>query len=321
MHRRSTSQSKTLKVFALAFIIFGWWFTLAPQQLGGPVTIAVVSGNSMVGLLESGDLIVAYRANEYHIGDSVLYERFGGYVVHNLVGVHPDGSFISKGVNNQLPDPWRVPKENIMGNMVFSAPGLGHEVQSFLKSPFSVGTTAVIAALLVIIPMHRTRNYGEAIRLGRTGAVERIRFKGHRTILFWAVTGLAVVSLAMLVVLTLNFVPFWPKIAFALVMFAVLSGAVLAVGMYLFDGVGLAEPQKSMVILGPTFHRLHPHLKLEAKEISVASAKELRVIKNQLDTNVLHRVMSSGEHEFIVCGHAENYVFRIQSSSSSSSSP
>ncbi len=320
MHRRSTSQSKTLKVFALAFIIFGWWFTLAPQQLGGPVTIAVVSGNSMVGVLESGDLIVAYRANEYHIGDSVLYERFGGYVIHSIVGVHPDGSFISRGVNNPLPDPWRVPKENIMGIMVFSAPGLGHEVQTFLKSPFSVGTTAVLAALLVIIPMQRTRNYGEAIKLGRLGAIERIRFRGHRTILFWGITGLAVISLAMLVVLTLNFVPFWPKIAIALVMFATLTGAVLAAGIYLFDGVGLLEPQKSMIILGPTFHRIHPHLKLEATAIPVNSAKELRTIKNQLNTNVLHRVLSTGEHEFIVCGHAENYVFKTQSSSSSSSS-
>jgi signal peptidase I len=315
MHRRSTSQSKSLRVFALAFIIFGWWFTLAPQQLGGPVTVAVVSGDSMVGSLESGDLIITYREDKYEIGQSVLYERFGGYVIHNLIGTNPDGSFISKGVNNQLPDPWRVPEENIMGVMIFSAPGLGHEIQSFLKSPFAVGVTAVLVSLLVIVPLHRSHNYGEAIKLGQTGATERIRFRGHRTILFWAVTGLAVVSLALLVVLAMNNVPFWPKIAIALIAFAVLTASLLTVGTYLFDGVGLSEPQKSMVILGPTFHRIHPHLKLEATVVPIDSAKELRSIKNDLNTAVLHRVLSSGEHEFIVCGHAQNYIFTSKSTS------
>ncbi len=312
MHRRPKSQSKTLKVVALAFIIFGWWLTLAPQQLGGPVTVAVVTGDSMLGVLEPGDLIVAYRADEYELGQSVLYERFGGYVIHNLVGYQPDGTFISKGVNNQLPDPWRVPKENIMGIMVFSAPGLGYEVQRFLKSPLAVGTTAVITALLVILPMHRSRSCGEAIKLSRQGAVERVRFRGHRTILFWALTGFAVVSLALLFVLVLGNVPFWPKLAIALFFFALLVAALLAAGIYLFDGVGLNEPAKSMVILGPTFHRMHPHLKLEAQVQTVATAKELRNIKNKLGTTVLHRVSSSGNHEFIVCGHAENFIYSCE---------
>jgi hypothetical protein len=70
-----------------------------------------------------------------------------------------------------------------------------------------------------------------------------------------------------------------------------------------------------MVILGPTFHRIHQHLKLEAAVVPVVSAKELRSIKNDLDTGVLHRVSSSGEHEFIVCGHAQNYIFTTKSSS------
>jgi len=199
--------------------------------------------------------------------------------------------------------------------MVLSAPGLGHEIQSFLKSPFAVGVTAVIVSLLVIIPLHKSRNYGEAIKLGQTGAVERIRFRGHRTFLFWAVTLLAVVSLALLVVLAMNNVPFWPRIAVALIAFGVLTGSLLAVGTFLFDGVGLPEPQKSMVILGPTFHRIHPHLKLEAAVVPIDSAKELRSIKNDLNTGVLHRVSGSGEHEFIVCAHAENYIFTAKSSS------
>jgi signal peptidase I len=309
MHRGQKSQRRTLKVFALAFLFFGWWLTLAPHQLGGPVSIAVVKGNSMVGTLESGDLLIAYRATEYKIGDDVLYERFGGYVIHQLVGLNPDGTYITKGVNNQAIDPWKVPKENILGVKVLIAPGLGKDIQTFLNSPFSVGLTAVLVSLIIIVPMNRTRRYGEARSIDHLKGTERVRFRGHRTLLFWTLTVAAVVVLAMVVVLALANVPFWPRIAIGIGVLVLLSAALVMVGIYLFDGVGLKDPLKSMVILGPTFYRIPAHLKLEAQTHVVASAKELRVIKNELNTVVLHRVSSSGTHEFIICGHAENFIF------------
>jgi len=307
-------------VLALAFIFFGWWLLCAPQQLGGPVAIAVVKGTSMIGALNSGDLLVAYRSADYTLGDSILYERYGGFVIHQIVGTNPDKSFVTRGVNNEADDPWTVPKENILGKQLVVLPGFGKTVQSFVTNPLAIGITAVFVSFLIILPTHRTRNYGEAIKLHQVGVVEHMRFRGHRTILFWSLTYLSAAVLAIIVVFAISNAVFWPRIAIAIGVFLLLVFLIALTAMYLFDGVGLNEPQKSMIILGPTLYRLRPHLKLEARTHKVDSAKELRMIKNELNTNVLHRVLSDGSHDFVVCGHGENYVFSCQSSSSSSSS-
>jgi signal peptidase I len=292
---------------------------LAPQQLGGPVAIAVVKGTSMLGDLNSGDLLVAYRSAEYGTGDNILYERYGGYVIHQIVGSNPDKSFITRGTNNEADDPWTVPKENILGTQILVLPGFGKTLQSFVTDPLAVGFTAVLVSFLIILPTHRTRNYGEAIKLHQVGVVEHMRFRGHRTILFWSLTYLSAGVLAVIVVFAISNAVFWPRIALAIGVFLLLVFLIAVTAAYLFDGVGLKEPQKSMIILGPTLYRLRPHLKLEATIHKVDSAKELRVIKNALNTNVMHRVSTDGSHEFVVCGHGENYVFSCQSSSSSSS--
>jgi signal peptidase I len=302
-------------VLALASIFFGWWLTLAPQQLGGPVAIAVVKGTSMLGSLNSGDLIVAYRSAEYSKGDTVLYERYGGFVIHQIIGNNPDKSFITRGVNNEADDPWTVPKENILGKQLLVLPGFGKTLQAFVTNPMAVGITAVLAAFIIILPTHKTRNFGEAIKLHQFGVVEHVRFRGHRTILFWALTYTSAAVLAVVVVFAMSNAVFWPRIAIAIGVFLLMVFLLAVTAVYLFDGEGLEEPQKSMIILGPTLFRLRPDLKLEAEVQKVETAKELRAIKNELNTNVLHRVSSDGSHEFVVCGHAKNYVFTCQSSS------
>lgn len=274
----------------------------------------------MLGVLESGDLIVCYRSAEYGVGDVVLYERYGGYVIHQIVGTNPDKTFITRGTNNEADDPWTVPKENILGEQVLVLPGFGKTLQAFVTNPLAVGITAVLVAFLIILPTHRTRNYGEAIKLHQSGVVEHVRFRGHRTILFWALTYMAVAVLAIIVVFAISNAIFWPRIAIAIAVFLLLIFLLALSAIHLFDGVGLPEPQKSMVTLGPTLYRLSPDTKLEAALHKVESAKELSEIKSELGTNVLHRVSSDGSHEFLVCGHGENYVFTCQSSSPSSSS-
>ncbi len=282
------------------------------------MAIAVVKGTSMLGVLNSGDLIVCYRSPEYTVGTNVLYERFGGYVIHQIIGTNPDKSFITRGVNNEADDPWTVPKENILGAQLFVLPGFGITLQDFVTNPMAVGMTGALLAFLIVLPTHKTRNYGEARNLHQLGVVERIRFKGHRTILFWTLTYVSAAALALVVVLAMSNGVFWPKTAIAIGVFLLFIFSIAVTAIYLFDGDGLKEPQKSMVILGPTLFRLPPNLKLEAEMHTVNSAKRLRDIKNELNTNVLHRVSPDGSHEFVVCGHGENYGFSCRASSLSS---
>src|SRR5262245_42576463 len=77
------------------------WATLAPSQLGGPVSYALVVGSSMEPKLERGDLVVTRPAADYRVGDVVLFHDrdLGRDVLHRIVAVG-DGRFVTKGDNN-----------------------------------------------------------------------------------------------------------------------------------------------------------------------------------------------------------------------------
>jgi hypothetical protein len=111
-----------------------------------------------------------------------------------------------------------------------------------------------------------------------------------------------------LTVLLISQSQFWPRLAFSLSALVVFGALLLGYSIFLFDGVGLTEPSKAMVILGPEFIRLKPDDVLHFKVVEVNSALELRKLKEQLKTTVLHRVTDKGVHEFYVCGHGENFV-------------
>jgi signal peptidase I len=293
---------------------------VAPHQLGGPVTMAVVKGTSMLPVYQSGDLVVAYKQDSYHEGDNVIYERFGGYVIHKIVGTNPDGSFKTRGVNNKYPDTWTVPKQNVYGKQIFVAPGLGKTIQDTVTNPIAAGSLSLLIAVLVILPTRRTRLYGDAKRLNLSKATERVKFRGHRTILFWVLTFVFVAALGILTALLISQSNFWPRVVIALATLILFGALLLGYSIYLFDGVGLKEPAKSMVILGPIFMRLNSDELLHSKVVEVNSALELRKLKDQLKTTVLHRVTEDGINQFYVCGHGENFMYSFQSSSSSSSS-
>jgi signal peptidase I len=296
----------------LASLSFLWWMFVAPHQLGGPVTMAVVKGTSMLPEYQSGDLVVAYKQDSYLEGDNVIYERFGGYVIHKIVDTNPDGSFKTRGVNNKFPDTWTVPKQNVYGKQIFVAPGLGQAIQDTVTNPIAAGLLSLLVAVLVILPTRRTRLYGDAKRLHISKATEKVKFRGHRTILFWALAFIFVSVLGILTALLMSQSQFWPRVAISLAAFIVFGALLLGYSIFLFDGEGLTEPSKSMVILGPLFFRLKTDDVLHFKVIEVNSALELRKLKEQLKTTVLHRVTDKGVHEFYVCGHGENFVHNFR---------
>ncbi|MEM0025067.1 MAG: signal peptidase I [Zestosphaera sp.] len=109
---------------ALAFI------AVLTLTLTGTLTLAVVEGKSMEPLLWTGDVVVVYKSSEIRVGDVVIYESRGSYVIHRVIEVRSN-CYLIKGDNNPIPDGC-IPKELIagkvlsIGNSVIKIPGVGY---------------------------------------------------------------------------------------------------------------------------------------------------------------------------------------------------
>ena len=107
-------------------VLSGWFVTLRPAALGGPVQYVIIEGQSMEPTLHSGDLVVIRRQNEYAVGDIVSIETPIGPVMHRIVGGDGDEGFVSQGDNNGIADPWRPTTSEIVGKLWLRFPGGAH---------------------------------------------------------------------------------------------------------------------------------------------------------------------------------------------------
>ncbi len=115
-------------VFAVAVAIAVYF--LLSSVLGSSMPIVTVVSDSMLPLVNRGDLLVTYMPSEFRVGDIVVYrvETFGYPIVHRIVRIEErDGEkvYVMKGDNNPNEDPWMVGKGNIVGKVAFSVPLVG----------------------------------------------------------------------------------------------------------------------------------------------------------------------------------------------------
>lgn len=118
-----------------------------PMPLG--VGIAVVLSGSMEPELSVDDVIFVAPADEYEVGDTVVYQSGRSLVVHKLIEDLGDGMVVTQGVANNAPDD-PIEIEYIKGRVVFSIRGLG-KIVSFIKSPAVTLFIAVLAIVLLIL--------------------------------------------------------------------------------------------------------------------------------------------------------------------------
>src|SRR5262245_41542156 len=89
-------------VVILALLAVGWW-ALAPSQLGGHISYAVVSGSSMAPSVTRGDFVLLREHASYEPGDVVLYPnpQVDENVLHRIVATRGD-RFVVKGDTNDF---------------------------------------------------------------------------------------------------------------------------------------------------------------------------------------------------------------------------
>ncbi len=135
-------------VIMVGAVILAW-----PAEWGGQFTLAGISGGSMEPELYTDDLVVAKRSDSYQVGDVVVYEvaegGVAGRIIHRVIREFRDGSYLTKGDNNENQDPWHVQPEWILGKQVLMIPK-GSVIPSLFRSPVFLGVlTAFLVAFLL----------------------------------------------------------------------------------------------------------------------------------------------------------------------------
>lgn len=141
-----------------------------PMPFG--VGAAVVISGSMEPSLSVGDLIVVREADEYRIGQTVVFETGGSLVVHEIVRFE-DGMVVTKGSANNTEDA-PIPPKDIKGKVVFSIPFVGYVLDVIRSLP---GTLAIIglSVFLYLRSWRDEKNEDDEKRLALLEEIKRLR--------------------------------------------------------------------------------------------------------------------------------------------------
>ncbi|HEX5615151.1 MAG TPA: signal peptidase I [Acidimicrobiia bacterium] len=127
-----------------------WW--MRPVTLGGDTAYVIVAGNSMRPTYAPGDLVVTRAKSKYIAGDIVLYRvpkdqpGEGLRVIHRIVDVNTDGTYVTQGDNRDRADEWTPRAENVEGKPRYIVRGLGIWLRKLLEPH----VLAVVMALSVV---------------------------------------------------------------------------------------------------------------------------------------------------------------------------
>jgi signal peptidase len=127
--RRSITE-RVLYLIGLAIFLAAAWF-LWPVRWGGTFAEVVVSGHSMEPVFHTGDLVVTKKSDHYRVGDKVVYTipkgepGAGIHVVHRIIGIRRDGTYVMQGDNRVTPDDWRPTSHDAVGRVVAVLPVAG----------------------------------------------------------------------------------------------------------------------------------------------------------------------------------------------------
>lgn len=143
----------TASVLLLFLIIF--WFTLAPAQIGGPLTYVIVNGNSMEPGFILGDLVLVRTESTYGVGDAVVYHdpNLKQFVFHRIIGMELD-RFILQGDNNGWLDTYRPAQQEIVGRLWLHIPKLGKAIE-WIRLPLNLAMMVGLFGAFIMIDMFK----------------------------------------------------------------------------------------------------------------------------------------------------------------------
>jgi signal peptidase len=144
----------------LVLTVAAAWF-LWPAFLGGSTQMIKVGGHSMEPTYVTGDLVILDTGAAPKIGRIVVFKIHedeagaGLLVVHRIIGLREDGTYITQGDNNPNPDVFLTTRSDILGSPRFSIPH-GAEAIGMLSSP--IGLAAAVGGLCTALLWPRKRD-------------------------------------------------------------------------------------------------------------------------------------------------------------------
>lgn len=136
--------------------LFGWFVTFligaatAGLVVWSGLSFNIVATDSMVPTLDPSDMVLTIgpHVKEPEIGSVVVFTAnfLGTDIpphVHRIIGVEPNGDWITKGDNAVKPDPWRVKPQDVTGVMIGAVP------TQLIRNPVLLG--AGLFAMLVLL--------------------------------------------------------------------------------------------------------------------------------------------------------------------------
>jgi signal peptidase I len=135
----------------VAIVIYLAW----PAQLGGNLSLVVVSGHSMDGTYRSGDLLMAWPHADYNTGEIVIYKIPKGEPASGLRVVHrviekKAGHFTTQGDNRTSPDFWRPTVHDVVGHP-FLRIRAGGLALKWLLSPIALALVVGVCVYWVVV--------------------------------------------------------------------------------------------------------------------------------------------------------------------------
>lgn len=162
--RSLTDPRRIAGLVAAALVLGLGWTFLGPAFLGGPMSMVIVSGNSMAPTMNDGDLAVVREGSGYDVGDVVAFrsdaEDGGGFVIHRIVGGSEADGFVMQGDNNGWLDPWEPTSTDIVGQLQWHLPGGGvwlSRVRGWLMTPLVMASLVGAAAVMFGPTVQRRR--------------------------------------------------------------------------------------------------------------------------------------------------------------------
>ena len=88
--------------------------------------VVAVFSESMVPVLQKGDMVFVYNDGTYDVGDIVVYHtQYRPYpIIHRIIEIQGE-NIRTKGDHNSIADPWITPVSSVYGKTAIKIPLLG----------------------------------------------------------------------------------------------------------------------------------------------------------------------------------------------------
>jgi signal peptidase len=159
---RNLLRRKHASSAVLVLLLAAWYALLAPTSIGGGTAYVEVSGHSMDGTYQTGDLVVTRRQDSYSVGDVITFRASGGQVIHRIIEGNEEQGYRTQGDNNPDADPWRPKNEDVVGRAWIRLPGAAWIWHLPANPLFAGGVAGVVTLGMLVGEERRSRRAASA---------------------------------------------------------------------------------------------------------------------------------------------------------------